>query len=436
MAADAEAEQEAEATPRSRLLALAAIGAAVAGYAAMALVYAHVTPVGQGPDEVPHLAYARLIADHLALPGAGVQEKQQPPLAYLLDAVVLRAGGGASDVRHLSAVLGAGAVLLTALTARALWPARPWRWAGAAALVAAVPELQYLGGVVTDDTLAATVGALLCVLTATVLVGPVPGPRMTVACGAAAGFGLLTKETDFALVGILAAAVAYRRRSSLIFRDGLLACAACVAVCGWWYARNLASFQAPLPPLASLGNVHQHLRHIGQLEGFVSALLRSSVGAYSDGATRLQFIGAGGDSTLVVGPVLAAAGLVGLAGLVLARQAWPAWSGRERAVAVAAVAAPLALLVLVVGNSVAIDLQPQGRYLLPAAPLVACAAVWACAGAAARLRLAPAGRRSLVGAALAGAALLAAAGVQTERDMAATVPSPSAVSPGDAGAAS
>ena len=47
---------------------------------------------------------------------------------------------------------------------RRLFPAWYWRAALATGLVAALPEFQYLSGVVTDDSLAWLLGALIVML--------------------------------------------------------------------------------------------------------------------------------------------------------------------------------------------------------------------------------------------------------------------------------
>ena len=48
-------------------------------FAGFAVAYAVLTPVGSSPDELSHLNYARLIADHAQLPPETVREHQQPP---------------------------------------------------------------------------------------------------------------------------------------------------------------------------------------------------------------------------------------------------------------------------------------------------------------------------------------------------------------------
>ena len=70
------------------------LGVLIAVFAGFAIAYTRITPVGASPDELSHLTYINGIADHLRLPPAGEPERQQPPLYYLLGAVVSRLTGG------------------------------------------------------------------------------------------------------------------------------------------------------------------------------------------------------------------------------------------------------------------------------------------------------------------------------------------------------
>ena len=138
------------------------LGAVIAVFAGFAIAYTRITPIGASPDELAHLNYIDGIADHLRLPPAGEQERQQPPLYYLLGALVAKlSGGDVRLIRLLSVGLGVLTILIVYLVARRLFPQRPALAVGSAALVALLPETQYLAGAVNDDNLAWLAGALL-----------------------------------------------------------------------------------------------------------------------------------------------------------------------------------------------------------------------------------------------------------------------------------
>ena len=64
------------------------LGTVIAVFAAFAIAYTRITPLGASPDELSHLHYITGISDHLRLPPADEPERQQPPLYYLLGAIV------------------------------------------------------------------------------------------------------------------------------------------------------------------------------------------------------------------------------------------------------------------------------------------------------------------------------------------------------------
>ena len=142
-------------TSRSRAVELARIrhldrvmlGALIVIFAGFAIAYTRITPIGASPDELSHLHYITGISDHFRLPPAGEPERQQPPLYYLLGAVVAKlTGDDPRLIRLLSVALGVLTILTVYLVARRLFPLRPGLAVGAAALVALLPETQYLAG--------------------------------------------------------------------------------------------------------------------------------------------------------------------------------------------------------------------------------------------------------------------------------------------------
>jgi hypothetical protein len=354
---------------RGPALALATVTAV---YAAVTVTYALSVPVGGSADEVSHINYAQLISNHAALPGATVAERQQPPLYYLLSAALLRVQAPTVALRFLSIALGALAIVLVACTVWLLAPRRPWLAVGTAGTLALLPGFQFVSASVTDDSLATAVGALLLLTTTRVAVADALSRRLLLGVGCSIGVALISKETDFPLIVVLAGVVVWRWHDRLALGHVLPVALPVTAIAGWWYARNLLSFHRPLPPLTPLGVPANRLRTLAQLRVFLS---QSMYGLFTP--ERYQ-----GSPLLLPSAAralmafLAAALLAGVAvGTVLAVRAWQGWP-RPRQIAVVAYALGAAgALALSLANAVIVVFQPQGRYLLVAAtgPLLALA---------------------------------------------------------------
>ena len=188
-----------------------ALGAVIAVFVGFAVAYTRITPIGASPDELSHLHYMTGISDHLRLPPAGEPERQQPPLYYLLGALVAKlTGDDARLVRLLSVALGVLTILTVYAVARRLFPQRPALAVGAAALVALLPEAQYLAGAINDDNLAWLAGALLVLAGVVAMQNDRLTPRLALGSGLAVALGVLAKETVWILALLLLALVAAR----------------------------------------------------------------------------------------------------------------------------------------------------------------------------------------------------------------------------------
>ena len=176
------------------------------------LLWATVVPLWQAPDEPLHYEYACLLAEkgHLLTPAdispalqarilrslathrfweylggstpdplpvtfgeaedfwlsrAGTQVADEPPLYYLLPALICQVLPGTEQqlwvMRAYSAVLSAGVVLLGWLTARELWPTRRTLSLAVAAWLGFQPMATFIGASVNNDSLANLGGAAL-----------------------------------------------------------------------------------------------------------------------------------------------------------------------------------------------------------------------------------------------------------------------------------
>ena len=348
-------------------------------FAGFAVAYAVLTPVGSSPDELSHLNYARLIADHAQLPPETVREHQQPPLFYLLAAGLLRAGAAPVWLRLLSVVLGASGVVAIALIARVVTPGRAWLAAASAALLAALPGYQFVAGSITDDALAIAMGMWILLVAVLVLRAPEPTTRLLVAIGAVLGLALLAKQTDWAPMLALVAAVIWHWRPHLRWRHAFALLGLPLLISGWWYARNLATFHSLLPPLVVTRRVlTPHL-----VRAFVSQTVRSIFRPerYQGGLLTLPRAAGRLEEVLVAVLVV----LLLVAAYLLVRR-WRVLSGRQQAMATCLTVAAVLGGIASVGNGLVVTFQPQGRYLLTAAaaPILALAAVFAFASGRAK----------------------------------------------------
>lgn len=268
-------------------------------FLALHALYSWAIPLGEGPDEPGHLAYALFLAGEGRLPEQRAAaaasdvpgEGHQPPLAYALAAPAvawlppderrilltanprfLWAGGdepgafmrGSRELwpwppltaawhlaRAVSGLCGAVAVSFTFFAARRLRPTDPWLPPIAAALVALNPQLLFTTALVTNDALLAALGAAILwwCLRGTHAGGRDPrasGAALTWALGAGVLFGLalLTKQSALLLGPVIlvagwpAAGGRWPRFAAVTLVWGCTT----ALVAGWWFLRNLTLY--------------------------------------------------------------------------------------------------------------------------------------------------------------------------------------------------
>ena len=264
--------------------------------------YSLIAPLGEAPDELSHYDYFRYVVRERALPaGTGVDEAIQPPLYYLMGALLtfpvemdfafarsnpdfsLAAADGPQNllihtsleswpyrgsalafhlVRLLSASLSTLTVWAIYRLGRELFPEREPLALGAAGFVAFIPEFCFLGGAVNNDNLAAAVGALLLWRLVRLLRRSEGSEDGDVGYGEFAllglllGAGLLTKTSFLAALPLVALVIGWfawqRWRASGAaavrqpFVGGILAFALAVLIAGGWYWRNVRFYGDPL----------------------------------------------------------------------------------------------------------------------------------------------------------------------------------------------
>lgn len=277
-------------------------------YLIVAALFAVRTPAWQAPDEPAHYNYAAQVAANGCCPTleagdwnspyletlkaarfapatlgdlASVQyEDHQPPLYYLLGALVLQLSGGSLlALRLVSVLLGTGVVAAAYATARAVLPERPAIALGAAAFVAFLPQHVAMLAAAENDSLAELIVALTLWGTVVYLKG---GRVRAWQLGVLVGLGLLTKVSTLFLAGLVPLAILLRwwitRRENEraqhaaplreIVAFGLPA----LLLGAVWWARNLSVYG--FPDLFGLGR--HNLVVVGQLR---TADLIAQVGA-------------------------------------------------------------------------------------------------------------------------------------------------------------
>ncbi|MBI5666561.1 MAG: glycosyltransferase family 39 protein [Chloroflexi bacterium] len=285
----------------------------LSAYVILATLYSIVTPLFEASDELWHYPMVKYLADNglqlppqdPANPGPWRQEGSQPPLYYLL-AAVLTAGIDTSDmayvrrvnphadigimrpdgnanmivhrpgaeevpwrgttlavhlVRFFSIALGLGTVLVTYQLAREIFPAWPLMALGAAALNAFLPMFLFISGSVNNDNLSNLLGNLLTLLIVRLLKNtsppagesPVrvnsPGLRDYALIGVVTGAGLLAKLNIGFLIPLVALAllvVSLRRRDwRPLVVGGLVSGGLTILIAGGWYLRNWQLYNDP-----------------------------------------------------------------------------------------------------------------------------------------------------------------------------------------------
>ena len=360
------------------------LGAALAIFVGFAIAYTRITPVGASPDELSHLHYINGIADHLRLPPAGEPERQQPPLYYLLGAIVAKlTGDDPRLIRLVSVVLGVLTILTVYAVGRRLFPLRPALAVGAAALVALLPEAQYLAGAINDDNLAWLAGALLVLAGVVVMQSPLLTPRLALGVGLAVALAVLAKETVWVLAALLLLVVVVRfaRQLRAVHVTALVLPA--IVLAGWWFVRNAVEFGSPLPPLHPITAQRQVFDSFAQVRGYIAATAVSLVGMYGNGA-HLVAISILGIRPLPSTLAIAVIAVVALAACVAVARSWARWDTTRRGVAIVLLAVLMVAAAQSLLNSATFDLQPQARYLLvavaAAAPITAWTIAWRRAG--------------------------------------------------------
>jgi 4-amino-4-deoxy-L-arabinose transferase-like glycosyltransferase len=265
----------------------------LAGFTLLSCFYAWLFPPFEGPDERQHFAYIEWLVEKSGFPPQGdaawdtdvAQESSQPPFYYLIasiparvvgvnnpsviyrpnpyfsgpfhivpdnenvalhypgDVSVLRGGWLALYLaRGVTILFGFLLIIATYGLARQVRPAEPQVALIAAGLVAAIPQVIFIGSVVSNDIPAAALSALTLWLLA-IPVRQGLTPKRAFVLGIAFGFAALTKASTLALALPIAFALSWlwlsrRLQWAVLIQSGLCLAAGFFLIVGWWYART------------------------------------------------------------------------------------------------------------------------------------------------------------------------------------------------------
>jgi 4-amino-4-deoxy-L-arabinose transferase-like glycosyltransferase len=220
----------------------------------MGSIYAWVVKPGLPYDEPSHWSTVLFYVHHGRMPVLGrpgvTYEAQMGPVAYVVDAVIVRvseaAGASQNTAFHLVrfagvAELALAVAVLCALTRRLA--GHSWAWVAAVAVLALNPMLLTMSSSVQNDTLALALG-LLALELALGRLGDRPTIRSSLLVGAIAGLAVVTKLSAWAAVAAIAAWLVWRHRRAAL-RPLVAFLVAAVAVSGWWFVRNVELYGDP-----------------------------------------------------------------------------------------------------------------------------------------------------------------------------------------------
>ncbi len=236
------------------------LGVAAAAWAALFVNDARWLSVGAGFDAQGHLDYIRYIIEHHSLPPADQGwQTHQPPLYYLIAALVLGAAGltvpgpdAAAVLRGLGLLYGVANLVLIGAALRLVFPAHPRRQLLGLLVATFLPMSLTLYQLPTNEVLAATLSSAVLLVTLLALRSDLPSFRLHALLGLCMGLALMAKFSAllvvFVALGVLAARLVARPRP-VVLRGlvGLgLVVGLAIAIAGRHYGATWLRAIAPL----------------------------------------------------------------------------------------------------------------------------------------------------------------------------------------------
>jgi 4-amino-4-deoxy-L-arabinose transferase-like glycosyltransferase len=271
----------------------------VSAFVLVAFTYSVANPLHEATDELRHYRFVRTIVETGRLPVQGQEacrsQSHHPPLIYLLGAAATfwvdtgrdvcqspptnpfwgyRYADVGTDnknlylhspdesfpwygealaahiVRGLNVLIGAGVVLLTWATGRAIWPEKTALALGGAAFVAFNPMFLYMSGAINNDVIAALSGAAVLYGCVRLLRDPAGlSWRWGVVLGTLYGLALMSKFNMAAVLLLIGVAVTWTARQKKQWREwwqvNIVIVVTAGLLVGWWFVRNQLLYGEP-----------------------------------------------------------------------------------------------------------------------------------------------------------------------------------------------
>ncbi len=288
-------------------------------YGIVGALFAIYTPAWQAPDEPAHYNYIAQLAqngccpvieagdwdsayletlkanrfapDLLANLSAVQYEDHQPPLYYLLGALIYGVTDGSlTALRLYSVALGAGIVLAAYAVSMTLLPGKAPVALGAAALVAFLPQHLAILASVNNDAL----GNLIIAVTLLAALHYLQGQRVRPwQLGLLVGVGLLTKVSTLFMVGVVGVAILLKLwpgRASLVqwlravVREGLAFALPALLLGGLWWARSISVYGFP-----DIFGLRQHDLVVADQARTADLIAQVGFGQYLSSAVQTTF---------------------------------------------------------------------------------------------------------------------------------------------------
>jgi 4-amino-4-deoxy-L-arabinose transferase-like glycosyltransferase len=251
----------------------------ILAYLALGVAYAVNTPKWEVPDEPAHYNYVRHLAETGRFPVLQMgdyphdyleeikaakfsdsmsidpirYEAHQPPLYYLLAAVIYKATSSLPldqqvvVLRLFSVALGGLLLYVAYLLVKEVFPHSDVLALATTAFVATVPMHIALTAAINNDALAELILSLLLLLAVRWLKDAIPTRRYVVLGGILLGLGLLTKTTIYPAVLLLAVVEAGRwwrqgRHSRPLLFPLVALLTLSLSLSFWWFARNVLTY--------------------------------------------------------------------------------------------------------------------------------------------------------------------------------------------------
>lgn len=206
-----------------------------------------------GYDFFEHSTAVDWWANHFRMPPLELSRgASHPQLYYALAALIRRAGGSWSAVQALSVSFGCIRLCLVFLAALRYLPTNRAARIFIISLAAVMPASVQLDGMVTQEALNNLVSVGFGIAVLELCRAPTERRRLpAVAVGLTAGLGLLVKNSNFALLGVLLVAPwleliqgrGIGLRGALgRARSWVMATAVAVSLCGWQFAYNRVAY--------------------------------------------------------------------------------------------------------------------------------------------------------------------------------------------------